>query len=90
MYKGMNTEAVATGRHGEAGLKNQCRMDFPGSAVVKNPLANSGDTGLSPGLGDHAAEQLSPCATTIEAHVPRANAPQQEKPPQLEKVYVQQ
>ena len=25
--------------------------DFPGSAVVKNLLANAGDTGLSPGLG---------------------------------------
>ena len=27
-------------------------------------------------------EQLSPCATTTEAHTPRAHAPQQEKPPQ--------
>ena len=26
-------------------------MDFPGGAVVKNPPANAGDTGLSPGLG---------------------------------------
>ena len=25
--------------------------DFPGSAVVKNPPANAGDTGSSPGLG---------------------------------------
>ena len=25
--------------------------DFPGGAVVGNPPANSGDTGLSPGLG---------------------------------------
>ena len=24
---------------------------FPGGAVVKNPPANAGDTGLSPGLG---------------------------------------
>ena len=31
-----------------------------------------------------AAEQLSPCATTAEAHAPRAHAPQQEKPPQWE------
>ena len=30
----------------------------------------------------HAAEQLSPCATTTEAHTPRARALQQEKPPQ--------
>ena len=28
----------------------------------------------------HAAEQLSPRATTTEAHAPRARAPQQEKP----------
>ena len=26
-------------------------LDFPGGAVVKNPPANSGDTGLSPGPG---------------------------------------
>ena len=25
--------------------------DFPGGAVVKNPPANAGDTGLSPGPG---------------------------------------
>ena len=30
----------------------------------------------------HAAEQLSPCATTTEACAPRACALQQEKPPQ--------
>ena len=46
--------------------------------MVKNPPANAGDTGSSPGLGrshgfepwsgkiPHAAEQLSPCATTTE------------------------
>ena len=41
---------------------------FPGGAVVKNPPANAGDTGSSPGPGrfPHAAEQLSPCATTTE------------------------
>ena len=35
----------------------------------------------------HATEQLSACATTTEAHVPRAGAlqqAQQEKPPQWE------
>ena len=77
--------------------------DFPGGAVVKNPPANAGDTGSSPGLGrshmlrsnyarapqllslrSRAREPqlLSPCATTTEAHVPRAHALQQEKPPQ--------
>ena len=27
------------------------RRDFPGGAGVKNPPANAGDTGLSPGPG---------------------------------------
>ena len=32
--------------------QTQNRMwGFPGGAVVKNPPANAGDTGLSPGLG---------------------------------------
>ena len=43
-------------------------QDFPGGAVVKNPPANAGDTGSSPGPGKipHAAEQLSLGATTTE------------------------
>ena len=78
---------------------------FPGGAAVKNPPANAGDTGSSPGPGrshmprsnytrvpqllslcSRAREPqlLSPCATTTEARVPRARAPQQEKPPQWE------
>ena len=56
--------------------------DFPGGAVVKNLPANAGDMGSSPGPG-RSHEQLSPCATTTEAHAPRARAPQ-EKPPQWE------
>ena len=32
---------------------------FPGGAAVKNPLANAGDTGSSPGLG--------------RSHMPRSN-----------------
>ena len=43
---------------------------FPGGTVVKNPPANEGDTGSSPGPGrSHilvATEQLSPWATTTE------------------------
>ena len=31
--------------------KNNTALDFPGGAVVKNPPANAGDTGLSPGPG---------------------------------------
>ena len=73
--------------------------------MVKNPPANAGDMGSSPGPGRshmpwsnearvpqllslcsraHEAQLLSPQATTTEAHVPRARAPQQEKPPQWE------
>ena len=71
--------------------------------MVKNPPANAGDTGASPGPGrshmprsNYAREPqllnlhsiackpqlLSPRATTTEARMPRARAPQQEKPPQ--------
>ena len=32
-------------------LKIKMGGDFPGGAVVKNPLANAGDAGSSPGLG---------------------------------------
>ena len=68
-------------------------MDFPGGAVVKNPPANAGDTGSSPGPGrSHmprsntacTPQLLSPRATTTEACVPRVHASQQEKPPQWE------
>ena len=34
-------------------------LDFPGGAVVKNPPANAGDTGSSPGPG--------------RSHMPRSN-----------------
>ena len=42
--------------------------DFPGGTVVKNPPANAGNSGLSPGSRKipHAAEQLSLCATPTE------------------------
>ena len=48
--------------------KNHVTWVFPGGTVVKNPPANEGDMGSSPGPGrfPHAAEQLSPCATTTE------------------------
>ena len=43
--------------------------DFRGGTVVKNPPANAGDMGSISWSGKipHAAEQLSPCATTTEA-----------------------
>ena len=40
-------------------LKNKEITDFPGGAVVKNPPANAGDTGSSPGPG--------------RPHMPRSN-----------------
>ena len=79
--------------------------DFPGGTVVKNPPANAGDMGSSPGLGRshmlrgnkactpqllslhsraHEPQLLSLHATITEARVPRARAPQQDKPPQWE------
>ena len=33
-------------------------LDFPGGSVVKNPLANTGDVGLIPGLGRSPGEGL--------------------------------
>ena len=84
-------------------LKPTKIQGLPGGAVVKNPPADAGDTGSSPGPGrsfmprsnEARAPQLlslrsrarkpqllSPRATTAEACVPRARAPQQEKPPQ--------
>ena len=66
-------------------------LGFLGGAVVKNPPANAGDTGSSPGPGRYymprsnkarAPQLLSPRATTTEARAPRVRVPQQEKPPQ--------
>ena len=57
---------------------------FPGGPVIKNLSANVGDTGSIPGPISRAVEQLIPCATTAEAHMPRACVPQQEKPWQWE------
>ena len=65
-------------------------MGFYGGLVVKNPPANAGVTGYTPGLGRlHRPEAtiacapklLNPRATTTEAHGPKASALQQEKPP---------
>ena len=52
--------------------------DFAGGAVVKNPPANAGDMGSSPGPGE--PQLLSPRATTTEAYVPTARAPHEKSP----------
>ena len=36
---------------GDVKVKIIFSLGFPGGAVVKNPPANAGETGLSPGLG---------------------------------------
>ena len=43
----------------ELRIENILGRDFPGGTVVKNPPANSGDTGSSPGPG--------------RSHMPRSN-----------------
>ena len=79
----------------------------PGGAVVKNPpLCRAHWFEPWSRKIPHAAEQLSPCATTTEAHAPGAHALQQREAtgmrsprtttkssphlPQLEKAHVQQ
>ena len=57
-------------------------MVFADGSVVKNSPANAGDMGLTPGpdRSPRAEEQLSLCATTTEAHLPRAHAPHKRSP----------
>ena len=71
--------------------KRNCKCvyrNFPDSTVDKNPAANAGDTGSIPGPGrfhsHRTMKPMSPHAAATEAHVPRAHAPQQKKPSQLE------
>ena len=71
-------------------------LGFPGGAVVKNPPANAGDTGSSSGATKPVQHNYWACALEPTSHnywarvpqllkpVPRACAPQQEKPPQWE------
>ena len=56
----MQNTLVATFLHGLfLSHKKEWNRDFPGGAVVKNPPANAGDTGSSPGPG--------------RSHMPRSN-----------------
>ena len=57
-------------------------FQVPGGLVVKNPPSNAGHVGLISGQGTKnppAVGQLSPCATTREAHTPPTSPPQREK-----------
>ena len=67
----MDKEVAVCGIHNGyyySTIKNEEILGFPGGAVVKNPPANAGDTGSSPGPGrsPHATEQLSPCTITTK------------------------
>ena len=55
---GQGTEILQAAGAANKTKQNKTR-DFPGGAVVKNPPANAGDTGSSPGLG--------------RSHIPRSN-----------------
>ena len=58
-------------------------LDFPDGPVVKNPLANAGDTGFSPWSGKipYATGQLSLWATTSEPVLCNKRNLCHEKPP---------
>ena len=56
---GINPIISITTLHIKDKIKNRGKWGFPGGAVVKNPPANAGDTGSSPGLG--------------RSHMPRSN-----------------
>ena len=47
----LRPERLIYAPHVGLGIKKRISWDFPGGTVVKNPPANAGDTGLSPGLG---------------------------------------
>ena len=60
---------------------------FPSGTVVKNPPANAGDAGLSPGPGrSHMLRSNSACAPQLLSLCSRAREPQLLKPMNLEPV----
>ena len=54
-----NDPFTAFSLYGSWLCKSPLRWGFPGGAVVKNPPANAGDTGSSPGLGRSHMPQSS-------------------------------
>ena len=64
------------------------KIQHPGASLVAQwlrirlPMQGTQVRALGSGKIPHAAEQLSPCATTTEARMPRVRALQQEKTPQ--------
>ena len=64
---------------------NANMVDFPGGPVVGNPPASAGDTGSISELGGcHMPWGNSACVPQPLSLRPRAQAPQQEEPPQGE------
>ena len=58
-------------------IKKMHARDFPGGAVVKNPLANAGDTGSSPGPGrSHMPWSNEACVPQLLSLRSRAREPQ--------------
>ena len=50
-------------------------MGFPSGTVVKNPPANSGDTGLIPGLEDHLEEATATHSSILTWEIPWTEQP---------------
>ena len=68
-------------------LKNKNFWGFPGGTMVKNPPANAGDMGLSPGPGrSHMLQSNSARAPQLLSLRSRAREPQLLKPACLEPV----
>ena len=60
-------------------------MDFPGGTVDRNPPANAGHMGSTLVWGDSTCWRATkPVHHSYWARVPRAHAPEQERPPQWE------
>ena len=58
-------------------VKKKGLRDFPVGTVVKNPLANAGDRGLSPGLGrSHMPQSNSARVPQLLSLCSRAHEPQ--------------
>ena len=58
-------------------VKTETVGDFPGGPLVRNLPSNAGDMGSIPGWRTeipHASGQLSPLATTRDAHLPTPHA----------------
>ena len=50
------------------------KMGFPGGSVVKNPLANAGDTGVA-GSGKSLEEEMATHCSIIDWKIPCAEKP---------------